>query len=31
MEKVVHLSEIFKTIFFKFLELWKDMFEAVKV
>jgi hypothetical protein len=31
MEKVVHLSEIFKTIFcFKFLETKKVLFEAVK-
>jgi hypothetical protein len=31
MEKVVHLSEIFKTIFcFNFLESGKVLFEAVK-
>jgi hypothetical protein len=32
MEKVVHLSKIFKTIFyFKFLELGKGLLGAVKV
>jgi hypothetical protein len=32
MQKVVHLSEIFKTIFyFKFLEPGKVLFEAVKI
>jgi hypothetical protein len=32
MEKVVHLSKIFKTIFyFNFLELGKDLLGAIKV
>jgi hypothetical protein len=32
MEKVVHLFEIFKTIFyFKFLELWNVKFGVVKI